>query len=106
MTIRIVMMTLLIRKDALESDYPGGVEGFLRTHPGCPQDDDLVGFVAMSSDDIQAVVDALIAAGVDVKRGCAIADFLGGPFVVPEGFRLRRIDPERVFSGWEASLER
>ena len=102
MAIPISFLTAVLKKEALEASYPGGLSRFLQGRPGVPQDEHLVGVSFMSGSELQEFVDALLASGFDVQRGLAVGEMLHGEWEPCHGIEFTAVDPGRPLTRWEA----
>jgi hypothetical protein len=78
MSAPIGVFTVLIKRSALDANYPGGSEAYLGSHQGLPHDDALVGAGAMSSQDLQYALDNLRAFDPHLGRDVAVGDMVHG----------------------------
>ncbi len=101
MAIQIHCMTVVLKKTAIESTYPGGLTWFLRCYPKAMRDERLVGVVFMSSADVEQFIDVLHAIGFDLANGCAVGDMHVGVLESCEGIQFTPIGKRR-FDGWLA----
>ena len=102
MAIPIRFMTVVLKKAAIESTYPGGLAWFLRCYPKAARDERLIGVVFMSSGDVQQFIDVLNAIGFDLANGCAVGDMYAGVMESCEGIEFAPLGKRR-FDGWKAS---
>ena len=103
MAIPITFITVVIRKDALESDYPGGVAAFREQRQGrLEEDEHLVGVAFMSSGEVQPFLDVLMALGMHLPTSCAIGEMMNGEQFSCEGIGFHNIRPGARFPKWEA----
>lgn len=102
MAIPIHFMTVVLKKAAIESTYPGGLAWFLCSYPKSARDEHLVGVAFMSSADVQRFIDVLNAIGFDLANGCAVGDMHVGVMESCEGIEFTPIGKRR-FDGWKAS---
>lgn len=102
MAIPISFLTALLKKEAIEAGYPGGLSRFMQDHPGLPQDEHLVGVPFMSGSELQEFVDSLEAIGFDLAQGLAIGEMFYGEWEACRGIEFTRVDSDRPFSRWEA----
>jgi hypothetical protein len=104
-TIPIRHFTLVIRKSALATRYPGGVDAFRRRYRGAMEDADLIGVAAMAAPYLDQTIDTFRALGIDVKQSCAIADMLLGTMDPCPGIEIFRVStPQDEFPAWRAKL--
>ncbi|OGS01258.1 MAG: hypothetical protein A3G41_05895 [Elusimicrobia bacterium RIFCSPLOWO2_12_FULL_59_9] len=101
MAIQIRFTTVILKKAAIESTYPGGLAWFLRSYPKAARDDRLVGVVFMSSGDVQRFIDVLNAMGFDLANGFAVGDMYVGVLESCEGIEFTPVGKRR-FDGWLA----
>lgn len=104
MTIPIKFFTVVLKKTAVESGYPGGLKRFLEDQPqGLPQDAELVGLRFMSGGELQRFLDLLIAISFDLKQGCAIGEMVLGEIERCPGIEFRPADQPGILGpGWLA----
>ena len=103
MAIPISFLTAVLKKCAVESRYPGGLPGFLKSYPDATQDAELVGVAFMSGGELQEFVDSLTVKGFDVAQGFAVGEMFHGEWEACDGIEFVAIEPERPFSPWQAS---
>lgn len=97
-------VTVVLKKSAIESGYPGGLARLLERFPDAPHDERLIGIASMSTGEAEGVVADLRSAGVDMDTGGAFADMSLGPFWTAAGISFRCERPEEMFDrGWVAS---
>jgi hypothetical protein len=103
MPIAIRVMTLVIKKQALDERFPGGVDGFRALHPG-PADEFLAGVRCMSGGEIGEILDLLRSLGLDLPSCCAIGDVHLGPLETCPGIEFYALTPDaRYDSNWYAA---
>lgn len=102
MTIPINFLTVVLKKAAIETGYPGGLANFLEKHPGAQNDDYLVGVSFMGGGDLQMFVDSLKAGGFDLVNGLAVGELFHGEWEHCNGIEFQAVDPDRPFGKWEA----
>src|ERR1035437_1097216 len=103
MAIPISLLTAVLKKDAIEASYPGGLTSFLQDHLDIPQDEYLVGVPFMSGGELQEFVDSLKASGFDLARGLAVGEMFHGEWEHCTGIEFRAVDPAAPFGKWCAS---
>ena len=103
MSIPIHCLTAVLKKEAINAGYPGGLSRFLQDRPGVPQDEHLVGVPFMSGGELQEFVDSLKAIGFDLARGLAVGEMLHGEWGPCSGIEFRSVDPAAPFGKWYAS---
>lgn len=77
--VRISFLTAVFTKAAIAAGYRGGVSGFRDDHPCAKSDRHLIAIVSMSSGELDEMLDAIEAKGLDLAKCCAIADVFVGP---------------------------
>ena len=102
MAIPISFLTAILKKEALEAGYPGGLSRFLQDRPGVPQDEYLVGVAFMSSGELREFVNALRLCGFDVQRGLAVGEMFHGEWEPCQGIEFTCVNSGRPLGGWEA----
>ena len=102
MAIQIRFMTVVLKKSAIESTYPGGLTWFLRCYPKALRDEHLVGVAFMASSYVEQFIDVLHAIGFDLANGCAVGDMHVGVLESCEGIEFTPIG-KRWTDGWSAS---
>jgi len=102
--IPIRFLTVVVRKAAIESGYPGGFARFLERHPRpLLEDEKLVGIVSMSTGEAEGTFVALKESGVDMDGAGALADMMLGPLRAASGIAFRREQSEDPLDpGWHA----
>ena len=102
--IPIRFVTVVVRKSAIESGYPGGFARFLESHPRpLLEDEKLVGIVSMSMGEAEGTFVALKEAGVNMDGAGALADMVRGPLRAARGIAFRRERSEDPLApGWHA----
>jgi len=109
MSIPIVFFTAVLKKQAIEASYPGGLARFLQDRPGAPQDEHLVGVSFMSGGDLQQFVDLLSAISFDISGGFAVGEMFNGEWEPCNGIEFQaQYSTDSVNRGWQATavLER
>ena len=102
MAIPINVLTAVLKKEAVEAGYPGGLARFLQDHPGTPQDEYLVGVPFMSSGDLQRFIDLLTAISFDISGGFAVGEMFNGEWEPCRGIEFRAQYSDRLNRGWQA----
>ncbi len=103
MAIPIRFYTVVLKKVAIESGYPGGLARFLQDRPDIPQDEHLVGVPFMSGGDLQRFVDLLAANGLDLARDLAIGEMIHGEWQPGSGIEFRVSHTDGIFPEWHAT---
>lgn len=101
MTIRVVCMTVFLKKEAIERVYPGGAAAFLRSRPDCLEDLDLVGTAFMAGAEVEQFLDTLAAIGFVPGRDVGVGDRFIGEILRCEGIAYEQ-DPAEPFGPWHA----
>lgn len=102
MVIPIRVQTVVVKKQALEDKYPGGVKRFRVDLPG-PSDDHLVGVYYMSSGEVGALLVMLKALGFHMHTCYAIGDVHLGPTDPCPGIEFYCLLPGTLFDKqWRA----
>jgi hypothetical protein len=105
MSVPIRLLTLLVKKSALEQCYPWGLAGFRHAHPGAAEDEGLVAVPFMSGAELQQQLDTLRATGIDIARACAVGDAFQGPVFACAGIEFRALElADSPLPEWEAWL--
>lgn len=103
--LRLVFTTLVIRRHALVSGYPGGLNVFLNRYPGAWEEWGLVAVAAMSTGEIGALLEHLADCGLE--RDCAVGDQFGGPMLECPDIEFYPSRPDRPLApAWKAVLRR
>jgi hypothetical protein len=102
MAIPIRFYTVVLKKVAIETGYPGGLARFLQEHPSVPQDEHLVGVPFMSGGELQRFVDLLKAISFDLGRGLAIGEMTHGEWEPCSGIEFRSSNTIEIFPEWHA----
>jgi hypothetical protein len=103
MAIPISFITLVIRKDALETDYPGGLAAFRAQRQGrLEEDQHLVGVAFMSSGEVQPFLDVLMALGMHLPTSCAIGEMMNGEQFSCEGITFVQVANQMGLPKWQA----
>lgn len=102
MAIDIRFFTAVFTKAGIDAGYPGGLEGFRNDHPHAKEDKHLLALVAMSGGEINDLVDAIGAKGVDVDACCAVADMAYGPLRSCEAIRIYSTHYQNLDPVWVA----
>ena len=103
MTIPIRFYTAILKKESIESGYPGGLARFLQDRPGVPQDEHLVGVPFMSGGDLQQFVDLLRAISFDLAKGYALGEMMHGECEPCSGIEFTASNTDEIFPEWHAS---
>jgi len=100
--IPIRVMTVVIKKVALEEKYPGGVKRFQVDLPG-PSDEHLVGVYYMSSGEVGGLLVMLKALGFHMPTCYAVGDVCLGPMDPCPGIEFFCLLPDAPFDKqWRA----
>ena len=102
MTIRVVCMTVFVRKAAIVRIYPGGLAGYRASIRDCLEDLDLFGTAFMTGDEVEQYVDTLAAVGFLPGRDVGVGDRYIGELLRCEGIAYEQ-DPIGLFGPWLAS---
>jgi hypothetical protein len=101
--IRLVFMTLVLKRRALDTRYPGGLRAFQRRFPSVRIEGSLVAVHAMSGGELREAEDHLAEVGYDLANDSAVGDAFAGPFEVCPGIEFYQAQPDREFApGWTA----
>ncbi len=76
---RLVFMTLALKRRALEAQYPGGLRAFLQRFPHARASGGLVAVSAMSGGGIGEYREHLAEVGYDLINDSAVGDAIAGP---------------------------
>ena len=108
MPIPIRVLTVVVKKRAIQQQYPGGIAGFLADRPGVPTDPYLIGVPFMSGDDVGSFLDLLRSLAFDLPACCAVGDVHLGPLDPCQGIEFYCLEPEAMFDQqwYAASCER
>lgn len=88
--LRLAFLTLVLKRQALEARYPGGLGAFLGRSPGARAEGPLVAVHAMSGGDLGEVADHLAGAGYDMVSDSAVGDMFAGPLEACPGIGFYR----------------
>ena len=103
MSIDVAFMSLFVRKNVLETRFPGGVAGFRERFPRHAEDHYLFRLCSMDGQDFQQYLDELREAGLDPERDIVAAEMTGGPEQGAEGIEFIRDQHDNgVFAHWIA----
>ncbi len=103
MAIPIRFFTVVLKKVAIESGYPGGLACFLQDRPDIPQDEHLVGVPFMSGGALQRFIDMLTAISFDLARGLAVGEMIHGEWQPGSGIEFRASHTDGIFPEWHAT---
>lgn len=103
MAIAIRFYTVVLKKVAIESGYPGGLTHFLQDYRGAPQDAHLVGLYFMSGGDLGRFIDLLTAISFDLTRGLAVGEMVHGEWEPCSGIEFRASHTDDIFPEWHAT---
>ena len=102
MAIRLTFLTAVMRQDALEQHYPGGLAAFEARYAPSQRDTRLLALSAMSGAELQEILDDLAQQDVDVARFVAIGDLWGGPFQTVDGIAFANDASDDALPCWVA----
>lgn len=96
--IRLVCMTLVLKRPALEARYPGGLSGFMMRFPRAKTDGPLVAVHAMSTGEIGEVMEHLAGVGYDLAHDSAVGDVFAGPLEECPGIAFYQARPGQWYA--------
>ncbi len=105
MSLPVGLMSIFVLKSRVEARFAGGLQGFRETLQYFDEDDYLFRLGAMSGQDFQEVLDALIAGGLDPDQDVAMAEAMHGPTQQCPGIVFTRFAPDNLIGGWVARAE-
>lgn len=97
MPIPIRVLTVVVKKWAIQQRYPGGIARFQADRPGLPTDPYLIGVPFMACGDLGSFLDLLRSLAFDLPTCCAVGDVLLGPVDPCEGIAFYCLEPEAMF---------
>ena len=105
MAIPIRFITVVLKKEAVEVTYPGGLPQLLIDWPEIPMDDHLVGIPFMSSGEVGSFLDLLRSLGMNFESSGAVGEMLAGPTIRCAGIHFYSLLPDAPFDKeWRAVL--
>ena len=105
MPVPIDFVTVVIKKQALEECFPGGLKGFLQSRPNLPADEQLVGIPFMSGGEVEDFLNELQAVGINLQTSCAVGDMMLGAMLTCPGIEFCALAPNEPFSKqWQAAV--
>lgn len=96
--LRLVCLSLVLKRRALEARYPGGLGAFLQRFPGARAEGPLVAVYAMSGGEIGEVADHLAGVGYDLAQDSAVGDAFDGPLEECPGIGFYHARPGRWYA--------
>jgi hypothetical protein len=102
MALPIQFLTLVVDKTAIRSRYPGGLPQLAVDFGPFRQDDELVGFCAMSGGDVENILERLCERGLQLGRDMALGDMMHGELESCPGVRFIRSEGPDPFPCWSA----
>jgi hypothetical protein len=102
MTIDIRFFNAIFTKAGLEEGYPGGIVAFKADQSVNQEDKHLLALISMSLGELNDLVDAIGAKGVNLDDCCAVAEMSYGPLRPCEAIRIYPIRYQNLDQGWVA----
>ena len=105
MSLPVGLMSIFVLKSRVEACFVGGLEGFRERLKYLDEDEFLFRLGAMSGQDFQGTLDALIAGGLDPDQDLAMAEAMHGPTQQCPGIVFKQFAPGSLIGGWVARAE-
>ena len=105
MSIQLKFMSAVVRKNVVESHYPGGCAAFESRHMLATEDDELYALFAMSGGELGERIDEIKASGFDADRFVAIGDMWHGPIRQAQGIRFHVEWTETIQATWYVEFD-
>lgn len=93
--------TLVMKKSAIRSTYPGGLGRFQRDYPRTLEEGDLIGLVFMSTGELWETVEVLRGQGYDMDA-YGVLDASAGPIMSCPGVEYFTVDVSMLALDWRA----
>lgn len=96
--LRLVFLTLVLKRPTLEARYPGGLGAFLQRFPHTRAEGPLVAISAMSGGELGEVADHLAGVGYDLAKDSAVGDVFAGPLEECPGIGFYQARPGQWYA--------